>query len=101
METTTDNDTQNDDTRHAVGPGADTGLRHLRRARDGRMVAGVAAGLAAYFDVDVTVVRLLIVAATVIGGAGIPLYVAAWLLIPEDGADEPLASELARRVRSR
>ena len=42
--------------------------RLLRRASDGRMVAGVAAGLAEYFDVDVTLVRIAFVALALLGG---------------------------------
>ena len=40
------------------------------------MLAGVAAGLARYFGVDTTIVRIVFVVLTVVGGAGIPLYLA-------------------------
>jgi len=66
----------------------------LRRSRDGAMLAGVAAGLADYFDVDVTLVRIGLAALTFLGGAGVPLYVAAWLLLPEEGSDTAIAGEL-------
>jgi phage shock protein PspC (stress-responsive transcriptional regulator) len=56
------------------------------------MLGGVAAGVARYLDVDVTVVRILFAALTVIGGAAVPVYLAAWLLIPEDGADQSIAA---------
>jgi len=68
--------------------------RPLRRSREGAMLAGVAAGLANYFDVDVTFVRIGLVALTLIGGAGVPLYVAAWLLIPEEGSEVAIAGEI-------
>ena len=58
------------------------------------MLAGVAAGLAEYFDVDVTLVRIGLVALTLLGGAGVPLYVAAWLLIPEEGSEVAIAGEI-------
>ncbi|MGH9068104.1 MAG: PspC domain-containing protein [Acidimicrobiales bacterium] len=82
---------------------ARTGEDHLlRRSRRDRMLAGVASGLADYFDVDVTLVRIAFVVLTVLGAAGIPVYAAAWLLIPEEGSDASLASELlADRRRSR
>jgi phage shock protein PspC (stress-responsive transcriptional regulator) len=67
--------------------------RPLRRACDGRMIAGVAEGLAAYLDVDVTVVRLGIAALTLAGGVGLPLYAAAWLLVPEECSDESVAEQ--------
>jgi phage shock protein PspC (stress-responsive transcriptional regulator) len=66
----------------------------LRRSRDGAMLAGVAVGLADYFDVDVTLVRIGLVALTLLGGAGVPLYVAAWLLIPEEGSEVAIAGEI-------
>ena len=58
-----------------------------------RMVAGVAAGAAEYFDLDVTVVRIAFVALAFLGGAGIPVYLAAWLLVPEEGADASIAED--------
>jgi len=68
--------------------------RPLRRACDGRMIAGVAEGLAAYLDVDATIVRLGIVALTLMGGAGIPLYAAAWLLVPDECSNESVAQQV-------
>jgi phage shock protein PspC (stress-responsive transcriptional regulator) len=63
------------------------------------MLAGVASGLAEYFDVDVTFVRIGLVALSFLGGAGVPLYVAAWLLIPEQGAEESIAAEVLNHTR--
>lgn len=73
----------------------------LRRATEGRMLAGVAAGLADYFDVDVAIVRVVLVALAVLGGLGVPLYIAAWLLIPEEGSDETVADDLLEHLRHR
>ena len=73
----------------------------LHRAGDGRMVAGVAQGVAEYFDIDPTLVRIGFVAATLLGGLAIPLYVAAWLLIPAEGADASVVEELLAHERSR
>lgn len=72
---------------------SETWGRPLRRAADGRIVAGVAAGLAAHFDVDVVLVRLVLVALMLIGGAGVALYLAAWLLVPEQGSDTSLLDQ--------
>ncbi|MGD0440239.1 MAG: PspC domain-containing protein [Acidimicrobiales bacterium] len=66
----------------------------LRRSREGSMLAGVAAGVADYFEVDATLVRIGFVALTLLGGAGVPLYVAAWLLIPEEGSEVAIAGEV-------
>ena|ERR1700745_2117996 len=66
--------------------------RRLSRAADGAMLGGVAAGLARYLDADVTLVRVIIAALTLISGSGAALYLAAWLLIPRDGQDESIAA---------
>jgi phage shock protein PspC (stress-responsive transcriptional regulator) len=69
-------------------------LRLLRRTHEGSMLAGVAAGLANYLDLDVTLVRIGLVALSFLGGAGVPLYLAAWLLIPEEGSELTIAGEI-------
>ena len=51
------------------------------------MLAGVASGIARYLNADVTLVRVIIAALALLTGAGVALYVAAWLLIPADGQD--------------
>ncbi len=66
----------------------------LQRPVHGRMLAGVAAGVADYLGVDVTIVRIVMAVLTVVGGAGLPVYLAGWLLIPEEGATQSIASEL-------
>ena len=73
----------------------------LDRPRDGRLLGGVAAGLAEYFDLDATVVRIGFVALALLGGAGIPLYLAGWLLIPEKGSPAALLDDLLRPARAR
>jgi phage shock protein PspC (stress-responsive transcriptional regulator) len=60
----------------------------LRRPRDGRMIAGVCAGVARYFGLDVALVRIIAVLLAVFGGSGILLYVIGWIAIPE-GDSEP------------
>jgi phage shock protein PspC (stress-responsive transcriptional regulator) len=66
-----------------------------------RMLTGVAAGLAEYFGVDVRIVRVAFVVLTVAGGAGIPLYLAGLLLIPEEGSDQSIASSFIESGQSR
>jgi phage shock protein PspC (stress-responsive transcriptional regulator) len=58
--------------------------RRLTRSRDDRMVGGVCAGFARYFNVDPVFVRIAAVALAFIGGAGVLLYLAALLLMPSD-----------------
>ncbi|HEX6477169.1 MAG TPA: PspC domain-containing protein [Acidimicrobiales bacterium] len=75
--------------------------RTLDRPHAGRMVAGVAAGIADYLDVDVTLVRIVLVVLALFGGLAVPLYLAAWLLIPDEGADVSMAEDLIDQFRSR
>ena len=63
------------------------GHRALVRRRNGRMLAGVCAGVADYLGVDTTLVRVLwAVVSLVTGGAGVLAYLVAWIIIP--GEDE-------------
>jgi phage shock protein PspC (stress-responsive transcriptional regulator) len=73
----------------------------LQRPFHGRMLAGVAAGVADYLGVDVTIVRIVLAVLTIMGGAGVPLYLAGWLLIPDEGAEQSLASELIQSLSAR
>ncbi len=75
--------------------------QRLHRVGRGRMLAGVAAGLADYFDVDPTIVRIGFVALAFLGGLAVPLYLAGWLLIPEEDSDLSVAEELLARERAR
>jgi len=65
------------------------------------MLGGVALGLADYFDVDPTIVRIGFVALAFVGGLAVPLYLAAWLLIPDEESDMSVAEELLARERER
>ena len=75
--------------------------QRLHRGGRGRMLGGVAVGLADYFDVDPTIVRIGFVALTFLGGLAVPLYVAGWLLIPDEDSDTSVAEELLGRERAR
>jgi phage shock protein C len=57
--------------------------KRLYRSSDERMVAGVCGGLAEYFDVDPTVVRVAFVLLTIFDGAGLALYILMWIIVPE------------------
>lgn len=81
--------------------GARSGRTPLRRAYHGRMLGGVAAGIASYLDVDPTIIRVAFAVLTLAGGAGIPVYIACLFLIPEEGTDESLASSLIDSVQTR
>jgi phage shock protein PspC (stress-responsive transcriptional regulator) len=73
----------------------------LRRSYTDRMLAGVAGGVARYFGVDATIVRIAFVVLTLFGGAGIPVYLAGLLLIPEEGSDQSIAGSLIESLQPR
>jgi phage shock protein PspC (stress-responsive transcriptional regulator) len=78
----------------ADGPGAP---RRLRRDMEHRMLGGVAAGVARYLDIDVIIVRIAFAVLTLFGGSGAFIYVTAWILVPADGEEHPLAHTWAGR----
>jgi phage shock protein PspC (stress-responsive transcriptional regulator) len=71
-------------------------VRPLRRSREGRLLAGIAVGLADYFEIDPVIARIVLVALAFVG-VGVPLYLAGWLLIPEAGTDESIAEQFLGR----
>ena len=76
------------------------GSKTLVRSRKGRMLAGVCAGAADYFGVDVTLVRVLaVVLCLITGGAGVLAYLAAWVIIPGEGENESIAGNLITKNR--
>ena len=77
------------------------GDESICRPVHGRMIAGVAAGIAQYLGVDVAIVRIVLAVLTFVGGAGVPVYVAGWLLIPDEGASRSVASQLISSLQGR
>src|SRR5918999_4235902 len=57
----------------------------LLRDRDGGWIAGVCAGIAQRFGIDVALVRLAFIVLTAAGGAGVAVYILAWLVVPAGG----------------
>jgi len=57
--------------------------KKLYRSKKDKMIAGVCGGIAEYFDVDSTLVRLLTVIFVLLGGAGVVVYIIAWIIIPQ------------------
>ena len=78
-----------------------SGGKRLLRIRQGRIVAGVCAGLGAYFGVDVNLVRLAFGVLTVFYGLGILLYLIAWLILPEQGEDGSIVESFVSKRSSR
>jgi phage shock protein PspC (stress-responsive transcriptional regulator) len=74
--------------------------RTLTRSRSHRMFAGVAGGLGEYFGADPILFRLGFAILTVLGGAGVALYIAAWLLIPEEGEPNSIGEVALAKTKS-
>jgi len=75
--------------------------RRLSRPRDGRWLGGVSSGLGAYFDLSPAIYRIAFVALALAGGTGILLYIAAWLVIAEEGEDDSIAAAMLKRNHDR
>lgn len=58
--------------------------KRLERSRKNRVIAGVCAGLADYFKIDVALMRVLFVVATICGSFGFWMYVILWIVVPEE-----------------
>jgi phage shock protein PspC (stress-responsive transcriptional regulator) len=69
-------------------------IKRLERSSSDRVVAGVSAGLGRYFDLNPAVFRLGFVVLTLLGGAGILVYLAAVLVIPVEGRDQSIAAQV-------
>jgi phage shock protein C len=61
-------------------------MQTLYRPRDDRMIAGVCSGIARRFGIDPTIVRILFVASLLLPGPQILIYLAAWVLMPEESS---------------
>ncbi len=75
------------------------GSKQLIRPRAGRMVAGVCAGLGDYFGIDANIVRLVFAALSIFGGAGVLVYLVAWLVVPEEGEERSIADSYLNKKR--
>ena len=64
--------------------GAVIARKRLVRPRQGRKIAGVCLGFAEYFDLDVTLVRIVWLIASVMTGIGLLSYPIAWIIMPEE-----------------
>jgi phage shock protein C len=58
--------------------------RKLYRSKTNRKLAGVCGGLAQYFNVDAILIRVLFVVLAFLGGSGLFLYLAMWIIVPKE-----------------
>ena len=63
-------------------------VKKLTRSNDERWLAGVCGGLAKYFNIDVTLVRVIFVVLGLFGLGGVIIYLLLWVLIPQEATEE-------------
>lgn len=59
-------------------------MKKLKRSLTNRFIAGVCGGIAEYFEIDSTIVRILFAISLLCGGAGILIYLISWFLMPQN-----------------
>jgi phage shock protein PspC (stress-responsive transcriptional regulator) len=84
---------------HTLENGA--AAKRLERSRSDRMLAGVCGGLARYFDIHPAFYRVGFVVLTLLGGAGVLIYAAAMLVMPDEGQEDSIATAALRHRRDR
>jgi phage shock protein C len=73
-----------------------TPQRRLSRPMNEKKIAGVCAGFARYFEVDVTLMRLLWIIVALFTGIGFIAYIVAWILMPRD--DSPVTVCVTQQI---
>lgn len=63
-------------------------VKKLYRSRKDSVIAGVCGGIAEYFEIDSTLVRLLAILIVFLGGVGVIAYIIAWIIIPQNPEQE-------------
>ena len=63
--------------------------KKLYRSTTDKMLGGVAGGLAEYFDIDSTLVRVLFIVVVFLGGGGIIAYIILWIVVPQKPYELP------------
>ena len=63
--------------------------KRLYRSKTDRFIGGVAGGMAQYFNLDSSIMRLIFVAFALFGGPGILVYIIMWIIVPEEPAPLP------------
>lgn len=73
-------------------------VKKLYRSKDDRWLGGVCGGIAKYFNVDSTIIRVLFILLALIIGGGILVYIILWIIIPEQ--PDGLAAESVEEAES-
>jgi phage shock protein PspC (stress-responsive transcriptional regulator) len=74
--------------------------KQLVRPRDGRMIAGVCAGIGEYLGIDANIIRLVFAVLTIFSiGAGALVYLVAWAVVPEEGEKQSIAEGYLNKTK--
>jgi len=74
--------------------------KQLVRPRDGRIVAGVCAGIGDYLGIDANIIRLVFAVLTIFSiGAGALVYLVAWAVVPEEGEKQSIAESYLNKAK--
>lgn len=73
-------------------------MKRLYRRKDDRMIAGVCSGVAEYFNLDPTLVRLAWAALVLFGGFGIPAYLLGAVIIPENENEYRIEGNIIEKI---
>lgn len=72
--------------------------KRLERNTEDKIIAGVASGVADFFGIDRSLVRVLWAIAVLFGGFGLLIYIILWIVLPEAGQDRTVADGLREKV---
>jgi phage shock protein C len=79
--------------------------KKLYRSEDDRIIAGICGGLAEYFDIDASIVRLIFILIVLYGGSGILVYIILWIVLPVkssvDLPSEKVISENTKEIEKK
>ena len=74
--------------------------RRLERNSDNKMIAGVASGVADFYGLDTSIVRIVWALSILLGGFGVVAYVVMWIVLPESGQERSVAHDIREKVAS-
>ena len=74
--------------------------KRLERKLEGRWIAGVCVGLADYFGLDASLIRVIFAVLVLFGGVGPIAYLLAWALVPEQGEQASIAERFINKTGS-
>jgi phage shock protein C len=76
------------------------GQKQLIRPKDGRMIAGVCAGVGQFFGIDANLVRIVFAVLTLFSaGAAALVYLLAWVVVPEEGESGSIAENYLNKKK--